>query len=655
MSISDKSRFEELKASGLLPSPKGVALAVMRLAQDENVTNAAMARVLKADPALSGRLVKAANTAQFAGTRPVASVPDAIVVLGLSTVRQLALGFSLISEYRHGCCKCFDYQAFWSRSLVTALAMQAVTTHTRVAASEETFLVGLLSRVGCLALATVYPHEYSQLLEAHPERALSELVTVERQQFATDHNELTAELMADWGLPKVLVEPTLHHEQPAGGKFADGSRVFTLCYSLHLAGYLADLCLAPENARPAMLPNLFLLGSRVALDAEKVTAIADRTVHDWQDWGQLLEVPAHPLPPLTEIAAQPATAASPPSAAAAFEHEEGEDDDLRVLVVDDDPSMLLLLDKVLTNAGYTVFTASNGRQALDVAMECRARLILADWLMPEMDGLQFCRALRDTKLGRSVYMVLLTGVEDETRLVEAFEAGVDDYVLKPINPKVLLARLRAGKRVVSLQSEVESDREEIRRFAAELAMTNRRLQEVALLDALTGIPNRRYAMDRIQQEWSAAERSVRPLACMLIDVDHFKRVNDTYGHDAGDLVLQRVADALKHTARAQDVICRLGGEEFLVVCPDTDAVAAGQCAERLRHAIGGMRIALGNVSLQITISVGVAAMDAAMHGPDSMIKAADQAVYAAKQSGRNRTCVYRPRKLALAKDVAASA
>ena len=142
---------------------------------------------------------------------------------------------------------------------------------------------------------------------------------------------------------------------------------------------------------------------------------------------------------------------------------------------------------------------------------------------------------------------------------------------------------------------------------------------------------------------------------MLIDVDHFKRINDTYGHDVGDMVLLRVAEVLKHTARTQDVICRIGGEEFLVVCPDTDAAAAGQCAERLRQAAGSMRIPMENASLQLTISVGVAAMDESMRGPDSMIKAADQAVYAAKQAGRNRTCVYRPRVAPVAKDIAASA
>lgn len=649
MSISDKSRFEEIKASGLLPSPKGVALAVMQLAQDERTTNASIARAIKADPALSGRMVKAANTAQFGRRRPVASIPDAVVVLGLNTVRQLALGFSLVSDYRSGRCNNFDYERFWAHSLVKALAMQAITQHVRVAVPEEAFLVGLLSNIGRLALATVYPQEYGELLE-QPDCCSQEMVRLERLRFATDHNQLTAALMSDWGLPDVFVGPSLHQEAPAAGNYAQGSREYALAYALGLSRCLADACLSPEATRAERLPELFMLGTHVGLDSERVTLVADQAIKDWAEWGKLLEVPVPPMRPFADLVE--ASSAAP----AADGVEQGsEPQKLRVLLIDDDRSVLLLLDRLLGTAGYHVFTAPDGKSGLHTAMECRPHLIVTDWLMPEMDGLQFCRALRNTTIGRGVYMLLLTGVEEEARLLEAFEAGIDDYVVKPVNPRVLLARLKAGERVVSLQTEVESDREEIRRFAAELAMTNRRLQEAALLDSLTGIPNRRYAMDRIQQEWSAAERSSRRLACMLIDVDNFKRINDTYGHDVGDLVLKRVSDVLKQTARTQDVICRIGGEEFLVVCPDTDAVAAVQCAERLRIATSSMRIPVGNVALQITISVGVAAMDAGMNGPESMIKAADQAVYAAKEAGRNRTCVYRPRIPGVVKDSVASA
>jgi len=636
MSITEKSKFDEIKASGLLPSPKGVALAVMQLAQDERTTNAAMAQMIKADPALSGRLVKAANTVQFGRRRPVASIPDAIVVLGLNTVRQLALGFSLVSDYRNGRCTGFDYDRFWGHSLVKALAMQAIAAHVKIAVPEETFLIGLLSGIGRLALASVYPKEYGELL-ATPESSGDALVGLERQHLATDHNQLTAALMGDWGLPSVFTEPVVHHEQPAGAPYEQGTRGYALTYAIALASCLADICLAPEATRCFRLHELFDIGKRIGLDAERITELADQTVKDWQEWGRLLDVPTYPVRPFAELAGQADAQSQPESEAAEKEAR------LRVLVVDDDRSVMLLVDKLLSGAGYQVFTATDGKEGLHTAMECRPHLIVADWLMPEMDGLQFCRTLRNTSIGRGVYMLLLTGVEEEARLLEAFDAGIDDYIVKPVNPKVLLARLKAGERVVGLQTEVESDREEIRRFAAELAMTNRRLQEAALLDALTGIPNRRYAMDRIHQEWSAAERSSRRLACMLIDVDHFKRINDTYGHDVGDIVLQRTAEVLKQTARTPDVICRIGGEEFLVVCPDTDASAATQCAERLRAAVNAMRITVGNVTLQVTISIGVAAMDPAMRGPESMIKAADQAVYAAKEAGRNRTCVYRSR------------
>ncbi len=633
MSISDDSKFEELKATGLLPSPKGVALAVMQLAQDEDATIADIARTIKADPALSGRMVKAANTAQFRGRRPVASVPDAIVVLGIKTVRQLSLGFSLVSDYRDGKCSAFDYDHFWSRSLIKALAMQGIASRLQSTDPEETFLIALLSDIGCLALATVYPQEYAEVLIAHDGGVPAQLIRLEQQQFATDHKELTAALMSDWGLPKVLIEPTLYQDDPGRSQVPVGSRGHVLAQALHLSGFIAEMCLAEEPSRRARMPDLMVLATRIGIDAESITTIADQTVRDWQEWGQLLAVPSRTMRPFTALNKTEAGSGSDAPATS---------EPLRVLVVDDDHATRLLLDKLLGNAGYRVFSAGDGKQGLEVAMECRPHMILVDWLMPGMDGLQFCQALRNSKIGRGVYVLMLTGVEEESRMLEAFEAGVDNYVSKPVNPKLLLAQLRAGERVANLQTEAESESEEIRRLAAGLAKNNRRLQEAALIDSLTGIPNRRYAMDRIHQEWSAAERSMRPLSCMLIDVDHFKRINDTYGHDAGDMVLRRVSEVLKSTARNQDVICRIGGEEFLVVCPDSDGSAAMQCAERLRQAVGGARIPIGNVSLQVTISIGVAAMDRSMASPESMIKAADQAVYAAKHAGRNRSSMYRP-------------
>jgi two-component system, cell cycle response regulator len=295
-----------------------------------------------------------------------------------------------------------------------------------------------------------------------------------------------------------------------------------------------------------------------------------------------------------------------------------------------------MLRAALQKIGNEVIEAADGREALELALEKQPHMMVVDWVMPEMDGMQLTRALRQTKVGHGMFIMVLTSFEDDERLVEAFETGVDDFMHKPLRPRVLTARLRAGQRIIKLQHEIERDREEIRHFAAELAVTNRRLQEVALTDVLTGFPNRRFAMERMQQEWSAAGRSGRPLSCLVIDLDGFKQVNDAYGHDVGDEVLKQTALALKKGLRAQDVICRTGGDEFLVVCPDTGLQAALVCAERARRSVEGMPVVCGSHRLKGSVSVGVAVREGEMLDADALIKRADQGLYVAKERGRNR-------------------
>ena len=256
--------------------------------------------------------------------------------------------------------------------------------------------------------------------------------------------------------------------------------------------------------------------------------------------------------------------------------------------------------------------------------------------MPGLDGLALCKALRQTEEGQQMYFIVLSALEQDDQLVEAFESGVDDYLTKPFTPRVLAARLRAGLRVIHLQEEARRDSENLRKFAAELAVANRRLQQAALTDPLTGLPNRRYAMERLDQEWAAALRSGRPLSCLMLDLDRFKQINDTHGHDIGDLVLRQASVVLRKEARTEDGVCRIGGEEFLVICGDTPLPAAMQLAERLRSAIARTRFSNGAVSCTTTVSVGVAQRAGEMQRADELFKAADNALYAAKAAGRNR-------------------
>jgi len=627
-------KLQELKSMGELPSPKGAALAVMRLTRKDDVSITELAHVVQTDPALVGRLIKAANTTQAGAHRPIAAVQDALMLLGVPTVRYLALSFSLLSGHRNGHCEHFDYRRFWSHSLAFAVAAQMVAGQIRAAPPEEAFSVGLLCRIGELALATVYAEDYGRILgQVSIDRSAS-LAALEQSAFAMDHAELAAAMLHDWGLPRMFVDPVYRHETPELANFPPESRQYQITWTLTLARLIADICLAAETERRSMMPKLFLLGGKLSLASETLTALCDRVVRDWHDWAQQLSVDANEVPPFEELSKPPAapelSQAGMPSGAAT-----DLDGPLRVLVVDDDNSMRTLVKALLTHAGYEVHEAANGQLGFEKALEVRPQIVVTDWLMPEMDGVEMTRALRQTKLGRSIYILILTALEAEDKLIEAFDAGVDDFMSKPLKSRVLGARLRAGQRVVTLQNEIERDREEIRRFAAELAVTNRRLQEAALTDVLTGFPNRRYAIERFQQEWLAANRSKRPLSCMVVDIDHFKSINDTYGHDVGDVVLKETARAIKSGLRAQDVVCRTGGDEFLVICPETDLAAARVCGERVHQSVSALRVAAGTARIVGSVSLGYASREAATADIDALIKRADEGVYLAKQRGRN--------------------
>jgi len=626
-------RLQEIKALGDLPSPRGAALAVMRLTRKDDVTIAELAHVVQTDPALVGRLIKAANSAQAGSHRPIAAVQDALILLGISTVRYLALSFSLLSDHRKGKCENFDYRRFWSHSLASAVAAQTIAAQTRVTSAEEAFSVGLLCRIGELSLATVFPTEYARLLEQRAKDPAAPLDTLEQVAFAMTHTELTAAMLADWGLPRMFVDAVFVHENAETASFPPDTRQYQVIWMLALARLIADICLASENERRQLMPKLFLYGSKLSLESEGLIVLCDRVTHDWKEWAALLSVDAPDVPSFEDF--------SPPPAAPELSQDGMPctvdlEDPLRVLVVDDDKIIRTILQAMLNEAGYKVFMATNGQEGFTKALEVQPHILITDWLMPGMDGVELTRALRQTKLGRAIYILILTALEAEESLVQAFDAGVDDFMSKPVKARVLGARLRAGQRVVTLHREIQRDREEIRRFAAELAVTNRRLHEAALTDVLTGLPNRRFAIEYFQREWVAANRSKRPMACMMIDVDHFKATNDSIGHDAGDKVLKRTAQAIKSGLRAQDVACRTGGDEFTVICPETDLRAVLICAERVRIAVADMELETGVPNLKVSVSVGVAARDLLTSDIDALLKRADEGVYLAKQRGRNR-------------------
>lgn len=629
------SKIAQLRTQGQLPSPKGVALAIMELCRREDATTEAIARVVQTDPALTSRLLRLANSAIAGGGRPVVSIAEAVLRLGLKSVRQVAMGFSLVDQYQSGPCQAFDYNRFWSHSLLMAVAMQALGELARAGQPDELFACGLMARIGCLALATVHPVEYGDLLERHV--GDDRMATLERESLQADHNDFTAAILCDVGLPKALVEPIYHHEAPERSGFTEGSRPYQLAHLVYHAKRLADMGLAPEAERNGIISELMLLGGKLGLDANDLGNLVDRVVRQWHEWADLLKVPANALPPFAAMSS--ASAPRPEAPQALYPS-------MRVLLVEDDVTTRTMMQAVLAGmVGHEVHVAGNGKEALALALEVMPQIVVTDWLMPEMDGLELCRALRATDWGQSMYVIMLTGVDTEEEIVHAFEAGVDDYVTKPVNVRALRARMRAALHYVQLLEAWERDRAQLKQFAAELAISNRKLEHYALTDLLTGLPNRRAGLERLGQAWSAANRSGQGVAVMMVDIDRFKAVNDTHGHAVGDKVLSEVGRLIQASARKDDHVCRMGGEEFLVICQNCDLKSTLQAAERLRQKVRATKVRAGDVALQVTISIGISSKEAGMADMDAIVVAADRALYAAKEGGRDRTCLYTGGKL----------
>ncbi len=618
--------IEQLRLNGGLPSPKGVALAIMQICRRDDASLEEIARVVQTDPVTSSRLLHMANAAQSA-CRPVASIPDAIMRLGLEAVRQLAMGFSLVDQYREGSCKGFDYATFWSHSLLMAVAMQELGKLTRIASPDELFACGLMARIGYLALATLYPDDYSRLLLMLSDNMLE----LERKHLHVDHNQLTGLILADCGIPKALAEPVHFHETPEASGFTDGSRPHKLTHLFYLARRLADLSAAGADDRAGTVSELMLLGGKIGLDADQMGELVDQILVRWRDWSSLLKVPASTLPPFAEmISRSPRTSASEPASAKPC-----------VLWVAHDPAVRTLLKETLQHLlGPQLHSAENGEQGLAMALQTMPQIVVVDAHMPVMDGWALCRALRATTWGQSIYLIVLSGA-DATAAQQTLDNHINDCLAAPVLASTLQIRLTAAMQYVKLLNSWEQDRAQLKQFSAELAISNRKLERYALTDLLTGLQNRRAGMDSLSQAWGASVRSGDSVTAMMIDIDSFKDVNDTWGHATGDQVLIDVAAVIRASARKEDSVCRMGGEEFFVLCRGSDLASSVHAAERLRQKVAGLKIRVDKAEIAVTISIGLAAREANMSDPGALVNAADKALYAAKQQGRNRTCLFR--------------
>jgi diguanylate cyclase (GGDEF)-like protein len=299
-----------------------------------------------------------------------------------------------------------------------------------------------------------------------------------------------------------------------------------------------------------------------------------------------------------------------------------------ILVADDEPVNLALIKRRLEWEEYHVETAQDGGEAVEAAKRVLPDLVILDVMMPVLDGLGACRLLKEDPSTRDIPVIFLSALDDTDTKVNGLSLGANDYISKPFRVEELLARVAVAIRLKRERDLLQESAEELRRRAEAAS-------EMSMTDALTGLLNR-YGLQRaLQRELSEARRYTRPLSCLLLDIDFFKAINDTHGHAAGDAALMQTARVLTETVRGSDVVCRYGGEEFLVLAPETDARGAHSLAEKIRLSVSSRLFGDGGRAFALTLSAGVAELRPGESGND-MIARADLALYQAKQHGRDR-------------------
>ena len=307
----------------------------------------------------------------------------------------------------------------------------------------------------------------------------------------------------------------------------------------------------------------------------------------------------------------------------------------KILVVDDRPENLVAMKKVLAKIQAKLYTASSGNEALSLIIDNDFALILLDVQMPEMDGFETAEIMRSSDYAATTPIIFVTAISKEPQHVfRGYDSGAVDYIFKPVEPKILQSK-------VAIFLELDRQRKELEAAREELLQKNQILEELAIHDELTGIFNRRQLNIVLKQEFSRCKRYSTDLSCMMLDLDHFKNINDTYGHDFGDVVIRTFAQRLSRKIRSTDFAFRFGGEEFMVLLPHTDIHGAENIARKICKINEKVVFTSANHTASVTTSIGLASFH--QHHPseqEELFIMADKALYVAKENGRNRVEIY---------------
>ncbi|WP_151671928.1 GGDEF domain-containing protein [Nitrincola schmidtii] len=602
-----------------LPMPSGVALAIMQACEDENTTLQQIAKLVQMDPSLSGNILKLANSA-VTGRRPVASVPEAIVRVGMQTVAQLAVAFSLIGNDTISNCPAFDHQKYWTRCLLMAVLSRNLAKTTQIAPPDDIFACGLLGRIGILGLATVYPEAYSDVL-SKPEL---EQTLVEKELFGICHNELSRAMMIDFCVPAALANPTRYYEEPKQSGFELQSRPYKISLVLHLAYRLSEVAISVDGKISTDNSIIQNICTELKIEEQTIDLIFNNSRDEWIEWSEIFQLKADGIKDYQYLKV------------------EGDDqttfseintnlntDLLKPIIVMDD-NLHAVFKTLLNQLGINYVYCKKISSAVQLAINGEVNT----FFISQHDH-KLMELLRGAKQCDVSYVFFVLDKQDAELEAKAYLAGADDVITVNILSRDLEARLQPAVRMIKRYEQWRNDQTELRRIARELSLSHRQQQLLALTDQLTELPNRRAAMDELEKVWKLTHRKKMPCSLLIIDIDHFKTINDNFGHDVGDEVLKTVADILKKNTRGEDTIARIGGEEFLLISPDMLIREALIRAERLRKTIEKSTINTEGHTINLTISTGISRTENAMRNKEDLIISADKALYAAKKNGRN--------------------
>ena len=299
---------------------------------------------------------------------------------------------------------------------------------------------------------------------------------------------------------------------------------------------------------------------------------------------------------------------------------------LQVLVVDDSPVYRKLIEHTLEDGGYAPLFAKTGSEALELYAQHAPAIVITDWMMPDFSVPELCERIRGQAQHAYTYIIVLTSISEKDNVVKGLAAGADDYLTKPFDPGELLARIGVGRRTIGLHHEIEAK--------------NKLLEEMAHTDSLTGLPNRRAIEEWAARQLRGAARHGFAMWVAEADLDNFKSINDSYGHDAGDRVLQKFGEVLRESTRASDISGRMGGDEFLLVMTHLDEKSTRVTVERLRKQFAALKFSFGGENVSVTASFGIAGFQG-KEPPDftKLVRQADKALYSGKRAGRNQVTV----------------